>query len=61
MKLVSKFVKARRIFKVGKMGMAHSRATYQVSPRKEALELLNEYGRKFVAEAKKVEIECDTD
>jgi hypothetical protein len=53
---LSKFVRARRVFKVGRMGKDYNRATYQVSPKKEGLEMLNEYGRKLVEDARKVDL-----
>jgi hypothetical protein len=55
-KALSRFVKARRVFKVGRMGKNYNRATYQVGPKKEGLMLLNEYGRKLVEEARKVDL-----
>ena len=55
-KNVTKFASARRVYKVGKMGRDNFSATYQVSPKKEGMKLLNEYGRKFIDEARKVEL-----
>ena len=59
--MVSKLAKARRVYKVGRMGSGSSRAIYQISPRKEGLQLLNEYGRKFIAEARKVHLQSSAD
>jgi len=57
MKIISKFMRVRKVFKVGRMGHGNNRETYfQVSPKKDGLLLLNEYGRKLVDEARKHEL-----
>jgi hypothetical protein len=56
MKVISKFMRVRKVFRVGRMGHGSNHENYfRVSPKQEALLLLNEYGRKLVDEARKHE------
>lgn len=55
-KSLSNFVKGRRVFKVGKMGLDNRRVIFQISPKKEGMKLLNDYGRKIIDEARKAEL-----
>jgi hypothetical protein len=57
MKIISKFMRVRKVFRVGRMGHGSNHENYfRVSPKKEGLLLLNEYGRKLVNEARKHEL-----
>jgi hypothetical protein len=57
--ILSKFMRVRRVFMVGKMGYGNGRENhFRLSPKKEALLLLNEYGRKLVDVTMKHDIEA---
>jgi hypothetical protein len=56
MRVISRFMRVRKVFRVGRMCHGNNHENYfRVSPKKEALLLLNEYGRKLVDEARKHE------
>ena len=55
-KLIRKLVRSRKIYRVGKMNRGKYHLTYQISPKKEGLLLLNEYGRKLINEVMKAKV-----
>jgi hypothetical protein len=55
-KLIKKLVRHRKIYRVGKMNRGKYHDTYQISPKKEGLLLLNEYGRKLIDEVMKAKV-----
>jgi hypothetical protein len=55
-KLIRKLVRSRKIYRVGKMNRGKYHLTYQITPKKEGLLLLNEYGRKLINEVMKAKI-----
>jgi hypothetical protein len=55
-KLIKKLVGHRKLYRVGKMNRGKYHDTYQISPKKEGLLLLNEYGRKLIDEVMKAQV-----
>lgn len=55
-KFIRKLVRARKIYRVGKMNRGKYHLTYQIAPKKEGLLLLNDYGRKLINEVMKAKI-----